>query len=60
MAITIDRICLGPSEEVLIPGSRMKKKGWALPPGMMYLHLVTGEKVNNYSERSLKLKELVN
>ncbi|KAA6381080.1 MAG: hypothetical protein EZS28_023393 [Streblomastix strix] len=42
--ITLCKINLGKSIEVLIPVSKMKKKGWPLPPENIFLHIVAAKK----------------
>ncbi|KAA6372125.1 MAG: hypothetical protein EZS28_032347, partial [Streblomastix strix] len=35
--IAIQKVCLGESTQVLIMGTKHRNKGWALPPGLIYL-----------------------
>ncbi|KAA6356094.1 MAG: hypothetical protein EZS28_048378, partial [Streblomastix strix] len=47
LEITVQMIRLGQSEQVLIPGYRMKKKQWSLPPGEMYMFKVSYNQVRD-------------
>ncbi|KAA6357731.1 MAG: hypothetical protein EZS28_046743, partial [Streblomastix strix] len=49
----------GKQEEVLIPGSKMKKKERSLPHGNIFLRVVTAKKGSSYSKSYQKLKDQV-
>jgi hypothetical protein len=40
---------IGKSEDVLVPGGIMKKKGWKLPPGEIAAYLVDGSRGARHS-----------
>ncbi|KAA6395724.1 MAG: hypothetical protein EZS28_008745, partial [Streblomastix strix] len=55
LEITVQMIRLGWSEQVLIPGYRMKKKQQSLPPGEMYMFKVSYNQVRDCSGSCQKI-----